>query len=113
VRGLLIYCYHCSHPVAISADQWPDDVRLSSLESLFVCPVCGKKGAEVRPDFQRAESRTRSAKVFFERTKTAMAKDAPAYVAKSRRWACAATASPLKQSGADRTELLVPAADKQ
>jgi hypothetical protein len=31
VRGLLIYCadYHCSHSIAISGDQWPDDVRLS------------------------------------------------------------------------------------
>jgi len=28
VRGLLIYCadYHCSHSIAISADQWPDHV---------------------------------------------------------------------------------------
>jgi hypothetical protein len=35
VRGLLIYCadYHCSHSTAISADQWPDDIRLSDLEA--------------------------------------------------------------------------------
>jgi len=35
VRGNLIYCsdYHCSHSIAIGADQWPDDVRLSDLES--------------------------------------------------------------------------------
>jgi len=34
VRGLLIYGadYHCSHLIAISADQWPDHVRLSDLE---------------------------------------------------------------------------------
>jgi hypothetical protein len=34
VRGVLIYCsdHHCSHLVAISADQWPDDVRLSDIE---------------------------------------------------------------------------------
>jgi hypothetical protein len=34
VGGLLIYCsdYHCSHSIAISADRWPDDVRLSDLE---------------------------------------------------------------------------------
>jgi hypothetical protein len=38
IRGLLIYCsdYKCSHNVAISADRWPDDVRLSDLEPLFV-----------------------------------------------------------------------------
>jgi hypothetical protein len=26
-----------SHNVEISADQWPDDVRLSDLEPLFTC----------------------------------------------------------------------------
>jgi hypothetical protein len=33
--GLLIYCsdYRCSHSQAISGDQWPEDVRLSDLES--------------------------------------------------------------------------------
>jgi hypothetical protein len=53
VRGVLIYCadYHCSHSIAISADPWPDDVRLSDLEPRFVCKACGKRGADVRPDF--------------------------------------------------------------
>jgi hypothetical protein len=39
VRGLLIYCadYRCSHSIAISADRWPDDVRLSDLEPKFTC----------------------------------------------------------------------------
>jgi hypothetical protein len=32
LRGLLNYCadYHCSRSIAISADQWPDDVRIRS-----------------------------------------------------------------------------------
>ena len=53
IRDLLIYCsdYKCSHSVAISADQWGDDVRLSDLEPVFSCKVCGKRGADVRPDF--------------------------------------------------------------
>jgi hypothetical protein len=53
VRGILIYCsdYKCSHSIAISADRWPDDVRLSDLEARFVCRGCGKRGADVRPDF--------------------------------------------------------------
>jgi hypothetical protein len=53
VRGILIYCsdYRCSHSISISADEWPDDVRLSDLELRFVCVVCGKRGADVRPDF--------------------------------------------------------------
>ena len=60
VRGVLIYCadYHCSHSVAISADHWPDDLRLSDIESRFVCKACGKRGADVRPHFESAHMGT-------------------------------------------------------
>ena len=53
VRGILIYCrdHKCSHHVAILADHWADHIRLSDLEPQFVCTACGKRGAEVRPDF--------------------------------------------------------------
>src|SRR5207248_8161424 len=53
VRGVLIYCsdYKCSHSIAISADQWPDDLKLSDIQSRFLCKACGKRGADVRPDF--------------------------------------------------------------
>lgn len=53
VRSLLIYCsdYKCAHSIAINADQWPDDMRLSDLEPHFVCQACGHRGADVRPDF--------------------------------------------------------------
>jgi hypothetical protein len=53
VRGVLIYCadYHCSHSIAISAGRWPDHVRLSDLEPRFTCRACGKRGADIRPDF--------------------------------------------------------------
>jgi hypothetical protein len=49
----LIYCsdYKCSNSIAIMADRWADDVRLSDIEPRFVCRVCGKRGADVRPDF--------------------------------------------------------------
>ena len=40
----------CSHSTAISADQWPDDLRLSDIEDRFTCTACGKRG-DVRPDF--------------------------------------------------------------
>jgi hypothetical protein len=52
VRGL-IYCAdnRCSHHVAISGGRWEDDVRLSDLEPIFVRSACGKRGADVRPDF--------------------------------------------------------------
>jgi hypothetical protein len=58
VRGVLIYCadYHCSHSVAISGDQCADDVRLSDIEDRFVCSACGKRGADVRPDFHWEEA---------------------------------------------------------
>jgi hypothetical protein len=63
VRGILIYCadYHCSHSMAISADQWPDHVRLSDLEARFVCEACGKRGADVRPDFHWEQEARRTA----------------------------------------------------
>jgi hypothetical protein len=53
VRGLLVYCanYRCAHAVRISADRWPDHIRLSDLEPLFVCQACGQRGADIRPDW--------------------------------------------------------------
>jgi hypothetical protein len=54
VRGVLIYCadYQCSHSIAINADRWPDDARLSDIEDRFTCSACAKRGAGVRPDFK-------------------------------------------------------------
>ena len=45
VRGILVYCsdYRCSHSLALMADSWPDDVRLSDIEPRFVCTACGKR----------------------------------------------------------------------
>jgi hypothetical protein len=56
LRRVLVYCadYRCSHSVVISADAWPDDVRLSDLEPRFTCKVCGHRGGDVRPDFNDA-----------------------------------------------------------
>ncbi|OSI22853.1 hypothetical protein [Bradyrhizobium canariense] len=50
LRRVLVHC-HCGHNVALSADRWPDDVRLSDIEPRFVCAGCGNRGAQVRPDF--------------------------------------------------------------
>jgi hypothetical protein len=60
VRGLLIYCsdYKCSHSTAISGDRWPDHVRLSDIEPNFTCTHCGRRGAEVRPNFPQARMGT-------------------------------------------------------
>jgi hypothetical protein len=35
----------------ISADRWPDHIRLSDLEPLFVYQACGRRGADIRPDW--------------------------------------------------------------
>jgi hypothetical protein len=35
----------------LSADIWPDHLRLSDIEDRFVCQVCGKRGSDIRPDF--------------------------------------------------------------
>ena len=51
--GVLIYC-HCGHHIALDADRWPDDVRLSDLEPRFVYRGCGGRGADARPDIERA-----------------------------------------------------------
>jgi hypothetical protein len=49
----VIFCadYRCSHSIAISADRWSDDVRLSDLKARFACKACGKRGADIRPNF--------------------------------------------------------------
>jgi hypothetical protein len=54
LHGVVVYCadYHCSHSIAISAERWGDDVRLSDIEPMFTCTACGKRGADVRPDLQ-------------------------------------------------------------
>lgn len=58
--GILVYCvdYQCGHCVAISADQWPDDMRLSDVEPRFICRAGGKRSADVQPHFQPAKMGT-------------------------------------------------------
>jgi len=49
IRGLLVYCadYRCSHSIAVNADQWPDDLRMSDIDHRFVSEAYGKRGADV------------------------------------------------------------------
>jgi hypothetical protein len=48
-----VFCsdYRCSHSTRLSADRWPDHMRLSDIEPQCVCKACGKRGADVRPDY--------------------------------------------------------------
>jgi hypothetical protein len=57
VRALLVYCadYRCAHVVRISADRWPDHIRLSDLEPAFVCQACDR-GADIRAGFRLGNS---------------------------------------------------------
>jgi hypothetical protein len=64
VRGLLVYCsdHRCSHHIAISAEPWLDEVRLSDLQPRFVCTSCGRRGADVTPNFTPARMEFAGAK---------------------------------------------------
>jgi hypothetical protein len=48
--------YRCSHSTRLSADP----VRLSDVEPHFICKTCGKRGADVRPDYQGSKQRPAS-----------------------------------------------------
>jgi len=43
--------FRCSHCIRMNADQWPDEMRLSDLEDKFTCTARGRRGADIRPDF--------------------------------------------------------------
>jgi hypothetical protein len=60
VFGIMVFCadYKCSHSIAMAADSWPDDVRLSDIEPRFVCKACGRRGSDVRPHFAQARMGT-------------------------------------------------------
>lgn len=51
-----VFCgdYRCRHSVAIDIHCWPGSLRLADLQSLFVCTVCGHRGADVRPDLEQS-----------------------------------------------------------
>jgi hypothetical protein len=43
--------------MSLDADRWPDDIRLSDIEVGFVCTARGRRGADVRPDWDSLEPR--------------------------------------------------------
>ena len=59
VRKVLIYCrdFRCRHLNIMpdDADRWPDELRILDIEDKFVCTACGKRGSDIRPDWQSAE----------------------------------------------------------
>jgi hypothetical protein len=61
-RGLLVYWsdYKCSHWTAISGDQWPDEIRLSDIETRFTYQAYGRRGADLRPNFHWERTRDAS-----------------------------------------------------
>jgi hypothetical protein len=59
-RRLIVYCsdFKCSHSVVVDSAPWGDDVRLSNLEPKFTCKACGRRGADVRPLFEKSRMGT-------------------------------------------------------
>jgi hypothetical protein len=57
VRGVLVYCsdYRCNHSISLDADRWFDDIRLSDIEPAFVRAAYGRRGPDIRPDWQSLE----------------------------------------------------------
>ena len=46
--AIIVYCsdFKCSHMPFISAEQWPDDIRLSDIEPQFVYSIRGRKARD-------------------------------------------------------------------
>jgi hypothetical protein len=69
----LIYCadYRWGHfnMVPDDAGRWPDDLRISDIEDRFVCTACGKRGADIRPDWQTASDGRRHRAAGFLRSR--------------------------------------------
>jgi hypothetical protein len=55
-HGVLFSDYHCGHWVRLDADRWPDHVRLSDVETGFLCTACGRRGADIRPDWKTVDA---------------------------------------------------------
>jgi hypothetical protein len=56
VRDVLVYyCrnHKCSHHITISADRWPDHVRLSDIEPDFVAPPAANVARRCGRSFRR------------------------------------------------------------
>jgi hypothetical protein len=49
VRGVLVYCadYRCAHSVAINADRWAEELRLSDIELRFDASAHGHSSQSV------------------------------------------------------------------
>ena len=48
--------WRCARSTSVSAGPWPDDVQSSEIEPLFVCRVCGDRGADAKPIFSGLQS---------------------------------------------------------
>jgi hypothetical protein len=52
---LLIYCTNfpvfCYHDARMPIDRFSDDAMLDDIQARCRCTKCGKKGAEIRPDW--------------------------------------------------------------
>jgi hypothetical protein len=51
VRSVIVHCRECGYVETVNANEWPSDARLSDLQSSYACSACGRRGADIRPDF--------------------------------------------------------------
>ena len=69
---------------ASSADRWADDIRLSDIEPRLVCEACGKRGADVRPDFNWARKYDRLSVAMTARLLDSFGKSAKVWKCRAR-----------------------------
>lgn len=52
IRSLAVTCELCHHESIMPADQWPDEVLVSTFRPRMVCTSCGTIGADARPNWR-------------------------------------------------------------
>ena len=57
VRSLFVSCWICHHQAVLRADNWPDDVPVSSFGPHMACTRCGIFGADARPNWKEQPAR--------------------------------------------------------
>jgi hypothetical protein len=59
VRALVVYCLNpdCRHETVINVDDYGDNVIVPWFGPRMVCSVCGRLGADVRPNWKEQSTR--------------------------------------------------------
>jgi hypothetical protein len=54
MRGIVVCCSNdrCGQRIHLSAVRWADGTHLPDIEPGIICTICGRRGANVRADWQ-------------------------------------------------------------